>query len=282
MLKHYYEQFQKWLMVYYRDSVRDPLGEKRRQKFKELFQFKDSGKGKTCFVFANGPSTATLDFNKIRALKQREGWDIFCVNFFINSDFASETTVDYWIISDPRNFDFSDPDSQLSLVNAKRHLNKAIFASSIYLDKIKSKTELPVIAFNDVETSNIFSNNINPLYPRSYLSMSAYKALALALFANYSKIYICGFDNTYIRTLGCNRLNRIYRINEHFDAKAYPNTNPVMELNYKHRSVSDELLAYTRLFSDLRKFKQERIINLDVNSLTDAFEKEDSLDVYKD
>ncbi len=281
LLAHYFQQFYKWILIYYRDSLRDLSGKKRKKKFGALLHFKDSGKGKVAFVLANGPSIKKLDAHKIQAFKSSQNADIFCVNFFINSEFAETTEVDYWVISDPRSFDLTIEESAQAFQASKTLVRKALFTSNIYSSKIKGITATPVIEFNDIETSNIFSNNIDPRFPRSYLSMSAYKALALAVYANYDKIYICGFDNTYVRNLGCDRLNRIYRTNEHFDAKAYPNTNPIQLLNYQHRTVADELLAYTRLFNDLKKFPSHKVVNLDVDSLTDAFEKDDSLDFFK-
>ena len=48
----------------------------------------------------------------------------------------------------------------------------------------------------------------------------------------------------------------------------------------RNRNVSQELLTYSRLFSEMDKFKDKRIINLDLNSLTDRFVKDNSLDIY--
>ena len=72
LLLHYFHQFHKWIIVSYRDCWRDPFGKKRQIKFKELLKFKNSGEGKVCFVFANGPSTAKLDFNKIKDFRKKE------------------------------------------------------------------------------------------------------------------------------------------------------------------------------------------------------------------
>jgi len=122
------------------------------------------------------------------------------------------------------------------------------------------------------------------------LSMTAYKALAIALFGNYDKIYICGFDNTYIADLGCDENNKIYRRAKHFYTTKDAQGTAIHKKDYlmgldknakaRPRNVSQELLAYSRLFSEMDKFKDDRIINLDVDSLTDRFVKDDSLDIY--
>lgn len=140
-----------------------------------------------------------------------------------------------------------------------------------------------VYPFCDAEDSWVFSRNISPLYPRSYVSMTAYKALAIALFLGYEKVYICGFDNTYIRNFHVDEANRVYRLDEHFDSVAYPNgkRRDYWPANtFGAGAVAELLVQYARLFKDLHRFPADRVINLDANSLVDAFAKSHDLDVY--
>lgn len=276
----YSNEIQKLLKIWFRFHFFDPFGIKRKRSFKELINFKGAGSGKVCFVLANGPSLQKLDPQKVRSFCESNGADLFCVNYFVSSKFAETSGADYWVLSDPNSLDLSRQEAQNSFQNAERNVRKAIFVPLQYEGKLPENIGLPIISFNDSVTSHIFSRSVSPVEPRSYASMSAYKALAIAVYGGYSSIYICGFDNTYVRNLGCDRDNRIYRINEHFDSKAYPNVDPVQYLNFKYRTVSDELIAYSKLFSDLWKFRGYNIINLDVDSLTDAFPKDDSLDLY--
>lgn len=280
VLLYYSNQIQKLLRTWFRFYILDPFGKKRKRDYKELINFKGTGSGKACFVLANGPSLQKLDPQKVKSFCDSRDADLFCVNYFVNSKFAVITGADYWVLSDPNSLDLSRRDAQNAFLNAEELVQKAIFVPKQYEGKLPKKIGLPIISFNDTVTAHVFSRSISPVKPRSYASMSAYKALAIAIYGGYSPIYICGFDNTYVRNLGCDRDNRIYRINEHFDSKAYPNIDPIQYLNFKHRTVSDELIAYSKLFSDLWKFRGHNIINLDVDSLTDAFPKEDSLDLY--
>ena len=126
------------------------------------------------------------------------------------------------------NFDFSIPDTSKAFSEAEKNVRKGILSSEFHSEKIANKTNLPIIPFNDFETSWILSSNINPLYPRSFLTLSAYKALAIATYCGYDKVYICGFDNTYIRDLGCDENNKLYRIINHF----YLNKSKVNDPNY--------------------------------------------------
>lgn len=278
VLLFYYLQLKRWALVWLRDSGRDIFGTRRRKRFSDLLAFKGSGRGRECFVFANGPSVKKLDPDKVAAYSKQHDADIFCVNHYVSSEHAARTMVDFWVLSDPKILEVANETAEKARQDARRTIRKGIFVPEGTSDEVRGLLSGPCISFNDTETSCIFSKSIDPTYPRSYLSMSAYKALALAVYGGYKTIYVCGFDNTYIRNLGCDKENRIYRKDEHFDATAYPRDHQKRLL--KHRKVSDELISNSRLFSDLFRFSRCNVINLDVESLTDAFRKEDHHDFY--
>lgn len=291
VLKHYKEHLIRWFHIFYRDTLLDLSGSKRNRKYADLLKLQGKGKSKIAFVLASGPSINKLNAEKVKLFCQENNAEIFCVNYFVNSAFAEITQADYWLISDPRHFDLTVDDTAKAFANASKMVRKGIFASDFHSHLAKANTDLPVIPFNDAETSWIFSKNTNPCYPRSYVTMSAYKALAVACFMGYDKIYLCGFDNTYIRDLGCDENNTLYRRINHFNSSQDLNDDPMKYRDYKMglganenprvRTVAEELLAYSRLFSDLYRFKKFPVFNLDSDSLTDAFPKELSLDIYK-
>jgi hypothetical protein len=284
VIRHYYEHLVKWLVIYYRDTRFDFFGNKRAKRFKNLLSYKGAGDDKIAFVLAGGPSINTLDPLKLRAYCDQHGGEIFCVNYFINSDFAKLAGIDNWVISDPLSFDFTQKINQEALKNVNAGICKRIFSAEQYTKFLDGKTQKEFIPFNDIETSNIFSSNINPCYPRSFVSMTAYKALSIAIFMGFDTIYICGFDNTYIQDLRCDQNNKLYRKLVHFDSKPEDKNNgidPDTIIRLRERTVAEELLAYSRLFSDLNRFKKYPIKNLDPNSLTDAFQKVRSLDIFK-
>ncbi len=291
VFKHYGEHFKRWFHMFYRDTLLDLSGSKRKRKYEELYKLKGQGKGKKALVLAGGPSINKLDAEKVKLYCQENKAEIFCVNYFVNSAFAEVTKADYWLISDPRHFDLSVEDTAKAYRNSERLIRKGIFASDFHSTLAKTNSNLPIIPFNDAETSGIFSKNTDPRYPRSYVTMSAYKALAVATFMGYDKIYICGFDNTYIRDLGCDENNTLYRRINHFYSPTLTEDDPLKYRDYKMglgpnespriRTVAEELLAYSRLFSDLYRFRKYPVFNLDADSLTDAFPKDLSLDIYK-
>jgi hypothetical protein len=291
VFKHYREHLKRWFHMFYRDTLLDLSGNKRNKKYAELFKLQGKRKGKIAFVLASGPSINKLDPEKVKKFCIEHNAEIFCINYFVNSAFAEITQADYWLISDPRHFDVTIQDTAKAYSNLARVIRKGVFAADSHSHLAKANTHLPIIPFNDYETSGIFSKNTNPCYPRSYVTMSAYKALAVATFMGYDKVYICGFDNTYIRDLGCDENNTLYRRINHFYTNPTVNADPLNYRDYnmglganekpRLRTVAEELLAYSRLFSDLNRFKKFPVFNLDGDSLTDAFPKDLSLDIYK-
>ena len=250
--------------------------------FEKTKRLKNSHQDDYAFVFANGPSLKKIDPKKVAEL-QKKNFYVFAVNSYIKSEFASIVNPNYYVLSDPAYFE-----SESKLVGEERRkevkkdyesvLQKKIslFIPSRYINN--NNYDL-VYAFND--SQNIFGNNItNPIKPRGYLSMTAYKALALACFMGFKKIYICGFDNNYVQNLRVNESNEMFYTDHHF----YNNENYSSRVHKINDSVSKtvgELLYYHHfLFIHLEKFSSFPIINLDINSLVDSFNKKHELDIY--
>jgi hypothetical protein len=283
----YWQNFLLWLYIFYLDSIRRPFY-KRRSRFKKLIDLKGSGKNRIGVVLANGPSINKIDPRKLANFSLEHQADIFCVNYFINTDFLKALGgIDYWVLSDPRHFDLEDPQTVESHANAKKYVRKGVFLPEMFEKKFTD--DINKIVFNDLQGSSVFSKNINPLFPRSYLTLTAYKAIALAIHIGYDKIFVAGLDNTHILDVGCDAENRIYRKKNHFykskDENDPDNRDYKMGLGKneapRNRNMAQEIRAYSRLFGDLYRFSNQNIYNLDLNSLTDAFKKSDKIDVLK-
>jgi hypothetical protein len=251
----------------------------QRDNLKRTKELKNTKKGKNCFVFANGPSLNLLDARKIERY-QKAGFDIICVNSYILSDMADIVVPNYYVLSDPASFNECTQPLSKEIVDAQRRqidrlneLNIPVFIPAQFskLNIIKQ-----FFIFNDVE--NRFSRNIDPLKPRGYLSMTGYKALAIACYLGYGTIYICGFDNDYFKTITVDENNDLYYIDKHYydngiKSKTGPNAG---------KGLGNYLWVNHLLFKGLELFNHHNIINLNKNSLVDAFSKSHNLDVFVD
>ncbi len=250
----------------------------QRDELKRTKELKNTKKGKKCFVFANGPSMNLLDIKKIEKY-QKTGFDVICVNSYIISDMAMTVVPNYYVLSDPVSFGASENvasddvmDAQKRQIERLNELKIPVFIPAQFPPDLLNQCYM----FNDFE--NRFTNNINPMKPRGYLSMTAYKALAIVCHLGYDTIYLCGFDNDYFKTISVDENNDIYYVDKHYydkGAKYWTAPN-------KGKGVGNLLWEYHLLFKDLELFANHNIVNLNKNSFVDAFTKKHSLDIHID
>lgn len=250
-------------------------------EIQKIKSFKNVKAGKSAFVFAGGSSISKLDINKIKAYKDK-GFDVFAGNSFINSKLGQVVNPDYYFISDDKFFKKNNSkflyEENLKVVKNIEEMGIPCFYPHRYSKYVNRKSNSFI--FND--TIDHFSSNVADLTkPRPYVSMTLYKALSLACYMGYSKIYICGFDNDYFKNYQCNQENEIYFEDKHFYTNEIgENTIRKVDKNF-HKTMSSLLIHISTLFSGLEKFKYYPIINLDHQGLVDAFSKDHSLDIYK-
>ena len=103
--------------------------------------------------------------------------------------------------------------------------------------------------------------------------MTLYKALAMANWFGYQKIFVIGMDNTYPRDLYCDSQNKILMLENHTGE-----VDSVDDRSYMYDCVGDALAHLALLFFDAYKFSNAKTRNLDPYSLTDAFKKVESRD----
>lgn len=235
--------------------------------------------GRKAIVLANGPSVGRLDADKINRLKQSHNFDVFAVNSYISSPLAEIVVPDYYLLSDPA---FFFPEKYPHLTERLKRdialLTEKNIACFVPLEHVDTSPFQKKHGYYD--RGNVFLNRITITGPRSYISMTAYKALAAACYMGYSEIYICGFDNDYFLNLVVDENNDMYYIDRHFYDKA--GDPPSKVRNTSAKSVGELLYSHHFLFKDLEKFNGYPIVNLNQQGLVDCFPKQHSLDIYKD
>jgi len=242
-------------------------------------QLRGARTGVNALIIGNGPSQGLLCTDQLNRFTS-SGGETFVLNYwFLNKDL--ENHIPTWVVfSDPKTFTQSNEIRDDLLENLNRNsVTKILVPVSMKKDlenlNIKNFHQR-VFFFVDTELS--ITKNINPLLPRSYITMTLYKALAWAVFLKYEKIGIIGMDNTYPRNIFNDRNNRLLRLEIHsqVDCKVLDQSNLYGE------GVASALDRLTKLFWDLRKFPVNNIFNLDPYSLTDRFVKVDFNDFFND
>ena len=259
------------------------------RNFRDTKSLKNTFKDQDSFVLANGPSLKKIDLKEIKKRQRKFANKVICVNSFI-SKYHSKLIPDFYIISDPAYFGFDEEfHDQDTLKDVKRDLqliekhNVTIFVPLRFKNNINIKTK--IFYFNDMELRRFNKNLTDITLPRSYKSLTAYKALSLACYLGFKNIYIAGIDNDYFKTFEVDKENRVYYKIDHAteqggSGKFLLGSIGGLNKNQKIEQINlgKALLTASYSFFDLYRFPKN-IINLDENSLIDAFEKRD---IFKD
>ena len=225
--------------------------------------------GKYALVLGNGPSLGKIDLANIREMKP----DIFVVNSFNQMAISNEITPDYYCLSDPDSFikpERSVPHNSDSTFEYILQ-NKCTLIMSHFYRKSDIPDSIKRLYFNDKEFT-LFGSNLNPCFPRGYSSLTILKTIAVALYLGYDKIYILGVDNTQFKSLVGNVDNRTF-----LETNDLYGENSLVHMKYIFGSaggIAGQFLQYANWFGDFKKFPKEKIFNLDMESLIDAFPKE--------
>ena len=240
-------------------------------KLSRLASLKNTGTGKSALVLGNGPSQGFLDPTKLLNFVEQRN-DLFAVNFYNNNKTLFSICPSYHVISDPYILK-SDSPVRLSQSNSalQQYLRKnRVIKVCVPMDfNLDDEFTSRAIYFNDIEAC-WWTRNINPLFPRGYLSMTLYKALAIACFIGYDIIYVLGMDNTYPHDIFVDRDNRICNIERHTNGLDH-----VIDQSPIYQGPQDLLWDSCLLFYDLELFRGKPVVNLDPYSLTSTFPKAD-------
>lgn len=253
----------------------------RKHKLSQLsLQYNSSCK--PSLVLGGGPSLILLD-NTIKNRDLSNKYNIFACNYF-NSYMPPGISPGYVIFSDPNTIkplkllaeDGTDPSTLNEISKKQQALFQEIEISrpKIFVPSSFPKSWLTIFPekdisyFNDSE-ARFFNSNVNPLFPRCYTSMTAYKAIAISLFISHSPCHILGIDNSYPHDILVSPSNNVCRLERH----AQTPDHYIIDHSPLFSSVADALVQMSVCFSDLHKFPSNRIMNLDPYSLVDAFPK---------
>jgi hypothetical protein len=217
----------------------------------------------TVIVIADGPSFSSKIAENI-VLKRRH-FDIITMNHYCLNEVSNKLIPDYYLLSDPENVKTENIKTIKINETIKRYiLNDAIKFISPY-GKRWEVYKKPFLQFNDSE--NLSSNNIDPRHPRGYRSNTGFKAIALMLALQYSKIFIVGFDYDYPRKIVLDQNNKLFLLDEH----SYGSEK--IDCSNYFDSVAHALNWWANDYWHYKKFKSPKVINVTENSMIDVFSR---------
>jgi hypothetical protein len=248
-----------------------------RVLYQRLRDLQNSEGSRRVLVIGNGPSQELLCLEDLIEFKQTGG-HILAVNNYFNSEALVRCGPSAVVWSDPASIPaLLANEAALARFRASIQNSPEVrfFVPSRLADMAAKLCETQisgeVILFCDSEArirGLKESQSIRPDRPRSYVSMTLFKALAIALWLGYRDILLVGMDNTYPRDIYCSPDNTILLRERHAFETDY-----VHDISSEFATVSDFLYEIALLMSDTRKFQDPRVRNLDPYSLTDAYPK---------
>jgi len=268
-----------------------------RKLLKKTASLRDSCKGKSAFVFGNGPSIRLLDPEKIRELRDKSGFSVFALNCFLQTDFGRKVRPTHFVLSDPLGFVTGTMRENHFQRLIRDHgysreyvesIEKEIHVTCRQLINEKTPLFIPITFRSFLRTEilesdsvyfypvyqTFFSNNVrNILRPLGINNATTYRMLCIAHYLGYEKIYLCGLENDY-RLCRLDRNNRISFFWEHFFDTGRWIT---LAENTKHLEETYSIFTGTL---NLTKFPPGLITNLNPDSLIGVFSKIHDLDIY--
>ena len=255
------------------------LGPRHKLLLRQTRSLKATLGNRSALVLGNGPSIAKLDLVAVSS-QQAVDLDVFVVNWFPLSELAKSITPNFIVLSDPAMAPSQVSDLRCCKLWEYLSLHSEIkivvpSSWSKYLDK-ESTWSSRIIYFNDLGKEGL-SKNIDPTKPRGYLSLTVYKALAMASYLGYRDISILGVDNTMFQGLSVTQENELMIGDKHFYAKQRPDQNMS---NFYPNGVADFFYDISLCFLHLRRCFGHlgNVYNLDGDSLVDCFSK---LDIHR-
>ena len=270
------------LVAYF--ARRTTQGWSARRALESLRKLEGSAFGVDVLVIGGGPSAGNLDAREV-ARRQSEGTLIVvATNYFLSTELATVISPDYLVWSDevfhPRNRHKETAWADPEFFHKSRDYGEAwellqgrpetTLVSPFTWFKDLENTELRnrVVYFND-ESLEGWSRNISPLKARGYHGSTGVKAVAFALFLQPNCCFIIGLDLSNFTRVSVDLDNRLIREPQHI-AGADSGTQDIS--SYATSGIADVIYAAaSELLVIKRLFPAERVVNLGLSSLVDAF-----------
>lgn len=245
----------------------------------------DEGKGKELVIMGNGPSLRkTIDDNFDWLISH----DIMAVNFAALSPDFFRIRPQYYILADGLFFNaaYKDPNVKklwqafgnvswgmtMFIPSKFKHFVKPLIMHTHGI-KLKYFNLTPVEGFKWM-THSLYSAGLGMPRPRNVLIPAIMEGIRMG----YSKIFLCGADHSWTKTLDVDEENFVVSIQPHFYEDNEDEHKRVREA-YKGLRLHDVLGSMVVAFRsyweivDYAKKKNVEIINATPGSMIDAFDR---------
>jgi len=264
IVKKYIKCTVKGIYNYISEVVKHP------REYLEISKYRNIKLNKSSLIIASGPSQGYLSVDYLNRIQQR-GCETYVINYWSENHALKLHIPNYLVLSDPKTFNNEvdrNKEKNLRLISYLKDNPKIIILCPLKMKKIIIDNGLKNTIQCFVNSELCSLNFINPMLPRGYLSLTAYKALAWSIFQNYKIIGVIGLDNTYLKNIFCDKKNKLY-INEiHAGYDDY-----LVDVSTQYHDFESFLSEYRMIFNNIKYFVGHNVVNLDQFSILDTFPK---------
>jgi hypothetical protein len=226
-------------------------------------------RGRDVLVLASGPSANSVNTREVAKRQKAGELVVVSTNYFLQSPLAKTITPDFLIWSDrifhPRHRSENPSWDQLAETQ-----NVRVVSPWTWRKHIPAEFTERVVFFDD-DTLEGWSKSISPMNPRGYQGTTGTKAIAFAHHLSPRQVFLLGLDLSYFKNFAVDENNRVLRNPTHVagtDSGSQDIThNSVNGLADSLYSTANQFLHLHTLFCEVN------VVNLDPNSLVDAFPK---------
>ncbi|MEZ4884848.1 MAG: hypothetical protein R3E32_09000 [Chitinophagales bacterium] len=281
-LEHTAQSFLSLAKVVIQSKFRSPMPPKSKQN---------------CIILANGPSLKDSLRQNPDAF-DKEKYDLFCVNYFANTDFYERLKPNYCVLIAPEYWveEFEDISTILQKrtqlfenIEAKTDWEMTILIpweakkSKAWKELFKNKPNIHIQYFNRTPVEGctsinhfLFKHRLGMPRPHNVLLPSIW----LTINMHYQNIYLVGSDHSWLPEISVNDQNEVLINQKHFydDTTSVP--KPMRKATGKRKLyevLEKFMLAFKGYFilNKYAKTKGVKIWNSTPNSFIDAFERKE-------
>lgn len=244
----------------------------KRSALRTLRSLRESAQRKDVLVIASGPSASQLNVTEVSRRQKAGDLVVIATNYFLSSPLASTITPDFLVWSDEIFHPNSRPQNEKSWSALQRTPGVTVVSPWTWKRLLQETEWADRFVYFDDDTLEGWTKNVSPLHPRGYAGSTGAKALALATHLGGKKIHIIGVDLSYFQGFTVNEENRVFTHPRHVKG-ADSGTQEFTQ--YALNGLADLLYSQATQFLALHThFASFPVVNLDPNSLVDAFPKE--------
>jgi hypothetical protein len=238
-----------------------------------LRRVKGSKPDRAALLIANGPSSSNLNLSKIKSEIQSGNIELYLINFSILDENYLQLNPNYIVLSDEATRPDIETQRNRQLWDSISSLKKTqVITPMLWHGKFNQLRCEDSSCLHFVDVCLIgWTDNCSPMFPYGYVPLTAYKALSVANYMNYSEILLSGYDNSMFRSISVDLKNRLIEGPNH-SSETYRDSNDLTKLF--ENGIADYFYGLSLSFLSLKKsFGNLQITNLGINSEVDCFPK---------